>query len=42
MKPIAFLTACLALIALLIGPTSTFAQEFKPIQLVKPQTEGGR
>jgi len=29
-------------IALLIGPTLTFAEGLKPIQLLKPQTEGGR
>ena len=42
MKPIVFLSACLAIIALLIYPSVIAAQELKPIQLVKPQTEGGR
>ncbi len=42
MKPLLVLTAFLALSALLIGPTSTFGQGLKPIQLVQPQTEGGR
>jgi len=41
MKRIALLVACFALIALFIAPSVTVAKKLKPIQLVKPQTEGG-
>ena len=41
MKLPLFLAARVALIVLLIAPMSTFAQELKPIKLLKPQTEGG-
>ena len=42
MKRIVLLVACLALIALLLGPSATVAKKLKPIKLVEPQTEGGR
>ncbi len=42
MNTISFLAARLVLIVLLICPTLASAQELKPIQLLKPQTDGGR
>jgi len=46
MKKISFIAAALAaalvLAILLTCATSTFAAELKPIQLLKPQTDGGR
>ncbi len=42
MKTLSFLAACLALIALLICPALTSAQELKPIQLLEPQMDIGR
>ena len=41
MKPLVVRAARLVVIVLLIAPTSTFAQELKPIKLLQPQTEGG-
>jgi nitroreductase len=37
-----FLIAALALAVLSVFPIRTWAQELKPIQLLKPQTDGGR
>jgi len=40
MKKVSFLVTCLTLIFFIFF--STFAEELKPIQLPKPQAEGGR
>jgi hypothetical protein len=41
MKP-ACLAVPLTLAVLLLGPSVTFAQELKPIQLLQPHTDSGR
>jgi len=42
MKKISSLTICLIFAFLFISPILTFSEELKPIQLLKPQVDGGR
>jgi len=37
-----FFLICSVLVVLLMCPTLTFAEELKPVQLLRPQTEGGK
>ncbi len=42
MKKVSFMVVCLLFAFSFIYPTSTFSEELKPIQLLKPQIDGGR